>query len=148
LHSDECARQCWPMFIRRTKTRDGKTGEEYFTFRLVETVRIGGAVKQRTLLNLGAHFDLPQAEWAALAGRIEELFRGQAALVVLNPAVEALARRSKPWPSVTQPGSSPGQDIMRPQTVVLPGRRIGSRTSISTHWTSFGRALSVSSMWR
>jgi transposase len=81
------------MFIRRTKTRDGKTGEEYFTFRLVETVRIGGAVKQRTLLNLGAHFDLPQAEWAALAGRIEELFRGQAALVVLNPAVEALAQR-------------------------------------------------------
>jgi len=81
------------MFIRRTQTRNGKTGEEYFTFRLVETVRVGGAVKQRTLLNLGAHFDLPQAEWAALAGRIDELLHGQASLVAVSPAVEALAQR-------------------------------------------------------
>ncbi len=57
------------MFIRRTKTRNGKTGEEYFTFRLVETARIGGAVRQHTLLNLGAHFDLPQAEWPGTKGR-------------------------------------------------------------------------------
>ncbi len=81
------------MFIRRTKTRGAKTGEEYFTFRLVETMRIGGGVRQRTLVNLGAHFDLPQAEWAALAGRIEELLRGQASLVASDSAVEALAQR-------------------------------------------------------
>ena len=81
------------MFVRRTQTRNGKTGEEYFTHRLVETVRIGGAVKQRTLLNLGAHFDLSQAEWAALAGRIDELLRGQASLVAVSQAVEALAQR-------------------------------------------------------
>ena len=81
------------MFIRRTNTRNGKTGEEYFTFRLVETARIGGAVRQRTLLNLGAHFDLAQAEWVALAARIDELLRGQASLVAVSPAVEALAQR-------------------------------------------------------
>jgi transposase len=86
-------RQSGVMFIRRTNTRNGKTGEEYFTFRLVESVRIGGAVRQRTLLNLGAHFDLPQPEWSALSARIDELLRGQTSLVTVSPAVEALAQR-------------------------------------------------------
>ena len=81
------------MFIRRTKTRNGKTGEEYFTFRLVETARVGGAVRQHTLLNLGAHFDLPQTEWTALAVRIEDVLRAQASLVTPSPAIEELAQR-------------------------------------------------------
>jgi transposase len=81
------------MFIRRTNTRNRKTGEAYFTYRLVQAVRVGKVVSQRTLLNLGTHFDLPQAEWADLAGRIGEVLQGQAALPVVNPAVEAQAQR-------------------------------------------------------
>src|SRR5271165_2283325 len=81
------------MFIRRTNTRNSKTGDAYFTHRLVEAVREGKAVKQRTLLNLGAHFDLPQADWAALAGRISEMLHGQAALLAVSPDVEARAQR-------------------------------------------------------
>ena len=81
------------MFIRRTNTRNSKTGEAYFTHRLVEAVREGKAVKQRTLLNLGAHFDVPQADWAALAGRIDELLHGQASLLAVRCAVEAQAQR-------------------------------------------------------
>jgi hypothetical protein len=81
------------MFIRRTNTRNRKTGEAYFTYRLVQAVRVGKAVSQRTLLNLGTHFDLPQAEWADLAGRIGEVLQGQTALPVVNPAVEAQAQR-------------------------------------------------------
>ena len=46
------------MFIRRTKTRTVGTQDHYFTFRLVKSVRLGDKVRQRTLLNLGAHFDL------------------------------------------------------------------------------------------
>jgi hypothetical protein len=42
------------MFIRRTQTRNRVSGETYFTHRLVETLRVGKAVKQRTLLNLVA----------------------------------------------------------------------------------------------
>jgi hypothetical protein len=38
------------MFIRRTNTRHGKTGQAYFTYRLVAAVRVGKRVKQRTLL--------------------------------------------------------------------------------------------------
>src|SRR5271157_2629985 len=87
------ARHSARMFIRRTNTRNSKTGEAYFTHRLVEAVRVGMVVRQRTLLNLGTHFDLPQADWADLAGRIGEVVQGQAALLTVNPGVEAQAQR-------------------------------------------------------
>ena len=48
------------MFIRRTQTRNRISGEPYVTYRLVHSTRVGNAIKQTTLLNLGAHFDLPQ----------------------------------------------------------------------------------------
>ena len=38
------------MFIRRTQTRNRVSGEPYTTYRLVQTARVGGAVKQTTLL--------------------------------------------------------------------------------------------------
>jgi transposase len=83
------------MFIRRTNTRNRTSGEAYFTYRLVETLRVGKTVKQRTLLNLGRHFDLPQDDWPALAGRIDELLHGQSSLPISDPsdAVEVLAQR-------------------------------------------------------
>ena len=83
------------MFIRRTQTRNRTSGEPYTTHRLVESSRVGNAVKQRTLLNLGSHFDLPQAEWPALARRIKELVRGQKPLLdaQLSQTGQALAER-------------------------------------------------------
>ena len=69
------------MFIRRTQTRNRVSGEAYYTHRLVETIRVGKAVKQRTLLNLGSQFDVKQAEWPALAARIEQLLHGQGSLL-------------------------------------------------------------------
>ena len=83
------------MFIRRTQTRNRATGEPYSTCRLVQTARVGNAVKQTTLLNLGSHFDLPQDEWPALAVRIDELLRGQSSLLeaTLSEAGVALAQR-------------------------------------------------------
>ena len=83
------------MFIRRTQTRNRTSGEPYTTYRLVHTARVGGAVKQTTLLNLGSHFDLPKQEWPALAQRIDELLRGQQPLLdaTLCDAGQALAQR-------------------------------------------------------
>lgn len=83
------------MFIRRTQTRNRSSGQPYTTHRLVHSARVGGAVKQTTLLNLGSHFDLPQDQWPALAGRIDELLRGQASLLeaTLSEAGQALAQR-------------------------------------------------------
>jgi transposase len=81
------------MFIRRTQTRAKNSSEAYFSHRLVEAVRAGKKVHQRTILNLGAQLDLPQDEWAALALRIEEVLHGQASLLPPEPVVEELAQR-------------------------------------------------------
>ncbi|BBO91066.1 hypothetical protein DSCOOX_42460 [Desulfosarcina ovata subsp. ovata] len=44
------------MYIRRTTIKSKKDGETYFTHRLVESVRVGNKVKQRTIINLGKNF--------------------------------------------------------------------------------------------
>ena len=69
------------MYIRRTQTRNTASGERYYTYRLVESKRVEGKVKQITRLNLGRHFDVGQDHWPALCARIEELLQGQAPLV-------------------------------------------------------------------
>ena len=81
------------MFIRRTKTRTVGTQDHYFTYRLVRSVRLGDKVRQRTLLNLGAHFDLPPAQWPLLCQRLDDLLAGQATLMDYPEAVEDHAQR-------------------------------------------------------
>jgi hypothetical protein len=83
------------MFIRRTQTRNRVSGEPYVTHRLVHSARVGNAIKQTTLLNLGSHFDLPQAHWPALAQRIDELVHGQRSMLeaTLPEEVQAFAQR-------------------------------------------------------
>ena len=97
------------MFIRCTRTRSRSTGEPYVTYRLVQTARVGGAVKQTTLLNLGSHFDLPQDQWAALALRIDELLRGQASLLDTSLCVagQTLAQRYAARLIALRPSSAP-----------------------------------------
>jgi hypothetical protein len=51
------------MYIRRTQTRNTTTGERYFTHRLVRSQRVGDKVRQVTVLNLGRHFAVAQADW-------------------------------------------------------------------------------------
>ena len=82
------------VFIRRTQTRRTQDGKPYFSHRLVHSERVGNTVRQRTLLNLGRHFDIPQAHWPLLCTRIEDVLSGQAPLVAdCPPAVEREAQR-------------------------------------------------------
>ena len=81
------------MFIRRTKTRTVGTQDHYFTYRLVRSVRLGDKVRQRTLLNLGAHFDLLPAQWPLLCQRLDDLLGGQATLMDYPEEVEDHAQR-------------------------------------------------------
>ena len=82
------------MFIRRTQTRRTADGKPYFSHRLVHTERLGHTVRQRTLLNLGRHFDIAQADWPLLCTRITDVLNGQAPLVAeCPPAVEEEAQR-------------------------------------------------------
>ena len=82
------------MFIRRTQTRSSRSGESYFTFRLVRSERIGSKVRQRTLLNLGRHFESAQSDWPVLCRRIDEVLAGQLQLAPDCPAaLEVHAQR-------------------------------------------------------
>ena len=82
------------MFVRRTQTRRTEDGQPYFSHRLVHSERVGSTVRQRTLLNLGRHFDIPQAQWPLLCIRIDDVLSGQAPLVADGPpAVEREAQR-------------------------------------------------------
>jgi transposase len=82
-----------PMYIRQTKTSGATSGEAYFTFRLVASKRIGGKVRQQTLLNLGRTFSLPREQWPVLCSRIEQIISGQMSIAPVSTAIEALAQR-------------------------------------------------------
>ena len=72
------------MFIRRTRTRSGN--EDYVTFRLVRSERVEAKVQQRTLLNLGRHFEVAPADWPRLCQRLEDILAGQLPLSPDTPA--------------------------------------------------------------
>jgi hypothetical protein len=61
------------MYIRRTKTLD--EGDGYSTFRIVESIRVGDKVVQKTLLNLDKDFPIPKEQWPLLTKRIEQLIQ-------------------------------------------------------------------------
>ncbi|MCH8177231.1 MAG: IS1634 family transposase [Proteobacteria bacterium] len=65
------------MYIRQTAIKSRRNGEPYQTHRLVESVREGQHVRQRTIVNLGSHFNVPREQWPALVLRIEQIVSGQ-----------------------------------------------------------------------
>ena len=84
------------MFIRATKTHS-VGGQPGYSCRLVQSVRCGAAVQQKTLLNLGTDYAVPRALWADVAAHAERLLRGQSALFEVahevRLAAEDLVRR-------------------------------------------------------
>ena len=51
------------MFIRRVAHKDRKNRKEYYTYKLIESIRAEGGPRQRDVLNLGVHFNLPKEQW-------------------------------------------------------------------------------------
>jgi transposase len=81
------------MFIRQTQTRPGDSGGgPYFTYRLVQSKRVGKKVSQHTLLNLGSNFDLPKEAWPELCTRIEQILKSEQPLFAVDPAIEQSAQ--------------------------------------------------------
>lgn len=80
------------MYIRQTKTRSKASGEEYFTYRLVESKRVGSKVNQKTILNLGSNFDMPKDQWVELCIRLEQILQGDQALFESSPILEKTAQ--------------------------------------------------------
>ena len=65
------------MFFRRTKVVNGLDGKSYYTYRLAENQREDTKFRQKTVLNLGANWDVPQSDWKAVAQRVEAIQHGQ-----------------------------------------------------------------------
>ncbi len=82
------------MYIRKTKTRS-INNTNHFTYRLVESRRDpAGKVKQRTLLNLGAHYGIvEESDLPLLSQRIENIITGQQSLLPLTDNLETEAQR-------------------------------------------------------
>ena len=80
------------MFIRQTKTRSSDAGEDYFTYRIVESKRVGRKVSQHTLLNLGSNFDLQKEAWPELCTRISEMLQGEDPLFEVDADIEQSAQ--------------------------------------------------------
>lgn len=82
------------MFIRKTVSKSRKNNKEkYYTYRLVESTRVGEKVKQTTLLNLGPDFNLPQKDWSTLSTRISQIIRGISPLFEIDSNIEFLAQQ-------------------------------------------------------
>ena len=83
------------MYIRKTKTRV-INGVDHYTYRIVESRRDEhDKVKQHTLLNLGAHYDLvPEEDHSILAQRVDNIIMGQLSLLpLLRETLETEAQR-------------------------------------------------------
>ena len=116
------------MFIRQTRTNNKATGEGYFTYRLVRGERIGGKVRQITVMNLGRHFPFKQDDWPLLCSRIEQLLQPQDTLLDLTcpDAIERAAQRyvgqliERALP--VSPGAAERVPHDAPADAVLPAR--------------------------
>ena len=81
------------MFVRRARTRSGPDGTACHAFRLVRSECDGARVRQRTLLNLGRHSDIPKERWCLLCRRVEEILAAQDSLLRCPEDVEREAGR-------------------------------------------------------
>jgi transposase len=79
------------MFIRATKTKNKKTGDVYTKHVLVESVRVNGEPRQRTIMQLG-QLKLPKHEWKKLAHALACQISGQLSLLTeIDAEIEKLA---------------------------------------------------------
>ena len=81
------------MFIRKVPHKNKKNRREYFTYKLVESVRTERGPRQRDVLNLGVRFDLPREQWKELANCIEGVLTGQRPLFDYPKKISTLARK-------------------------------------------------------
>lgn len=85
---------CQPsrMYIRKTQIQKKKDGGRYYTYRIVESQRIGEKVAQVTLLNLGTDFSFPDEQWPILTKRIQDILHGQQSLIKIDDEIDKWAR--------------------------------------------------------
>ena len=82
------------MYIIKTISKSKKnSSEKYYTYRLVESIRIGEKVKKITLLNLGSNFSVEEKDWKELSNRIEDILKQTPSLFEIDRELESLAQK-------------------------------------------------------
>lgn len=81
------------MFIRTVEHTNKKNRRRYLTYKLVDSVRTERGPRQRTVLNLGADFNLPKKQWKQLANCIEEIVTGQKSIFKYPQRIKSLAEQ-------------------------------------------------------
>jgi len=81
------------MFIRKTRKVERKSGREYHSFQLIESVRTIRGPRQQILLNLGSDINLTDQDRKMLADRIEEIVSGSNSLFSAPKNIEELAQQ-------------------------------------------------------
>jgi transposase len=81
------------MFIRKVPHKNKKNRKQYYTYKLVESVRTQRGPRQRDVLNLGVNFDLPQEQWKDLANCIEAIITKQKLLFDYPKEINTLANK-------------------------------------------------------
>lgn len=80
------------MYIKRTSKIDCKSGKEYFSYHLIESIRSEKGPRQHILLYMGSEIDLPDGEHKLLAQRIGEIIAGEQPLFPYAENIERLAQ--------------------------------------------------------
>jgi transposase len=81
------------MFIRKVPHKDKKNRKQYYTYKLVESVRTLRGPRQRDVLNLGVDFHLPKDQWKDLANCIEAIITKQKLLFDYPDEIRSLAEK-------------------------------------------------------
>jgi hypothetical protein len=82
------------MYIIKTTSKSKKDStKKYYTFRLIESQRIGDKVKKITLLNLGSDFSVDQEHWANFSKRIDDIINRTPSLFEFDKNLESLAQQ-------------------------------------------------------
>jgi transposase len=101
------------MFVRKVTHINRRNHQQYYTFKLVESVRTERGPRQQELLNLGTDFDLPKEKWKDLTNRIEEIITGQ------NPLLD--------YPlEIETPARNYARKIIRKQSSAIPEKKESS----------------------
>lgn len=82
------------MYIIKTVSKSKKDGtKKYYTFRLMQSLRVGDKVKKITLLNLGSDFNIDQEHWANFSKRIDDIINKTPSLFEFDKDLESQAQQ-------------------------------------------------------
>ncbi len=81
------------MYIIKTISKSKtNSSDKYYTYRMMESLRVGDKVKKITLLNLGSDFSVEQKDWRVLSDRVSDIINQTPSLFEVDSVIESLAQ--------------------------------------------------------